>query len=684
MKISYKILNLDCPNCALEVQNHLCNQAEIESADCNFAMKTLTISSRQPIELKKIRELVGEVEKDAIVEELHKEQNHIKFNWFLLGKIILAIVFLILGICFKNFYVKLAFFVISYLFCGYDIIFKATKNLFKNKSFFNENMLMSIATLGAFAIGEYLEACLVMILFQIGELLEHISVEKTTNEILNSINSLEKFCSVLRENNIVKLAYKDIKIGDILILKAGEMCPVEAEILEGEGDFDLSSLTGEFASVNLSVGQKITSSSIVVSGLIKAKALEGYENSNSVKILELIAQGKKDKSKSDKFITKFSKVYTPIVFILAVLIAFVPPLFNGEWMNYIYRALSFLVLSCPCAVIISIPLTFFCGHGLCAKNGILVKGNEFLENLNDAKIFVCDKTGTITYGKFFVDKIVTFIDEKEFISILCHGEALSNHPIARSILSNFDIEIDTNKIMDYKEIAGNGISCKIDGNNILIGGIRFLENNNIKFDYEIKDGTIVCVAINDKFVGYVSLKDKIKSSAKMFIDYLKENKIKTIMMTGDGKTSAETISNALRFDECYFELLPEQKVELLKEKSLHNKTAFVGDGLNDAGAIAVCDVGIAMAKNGNDITTENADIVIIGVEPENIVVAHKVAKKTCKKIKINLIVALVTKLLFLMLSAFGLSFMWLAVLADVGLTILLVLNSMLLLKSKVR
>ena len=605
-------------------------------------------------------------------------------------KIIIAfILFLVsLIIKFPNEEINKYIYIIAYLIVGFEIIIKAIKNIFKGRVF-DENFLMTIATIGAFAIGEFPEAVAVMLFYQIGELFQDYAVDKSRKSITSLMDIRPDYANVKRDGEISKINPEEVKIGETIIVKPGEKIPLDGTVIKGRSMLDTSSLTGESLPREVKENDEILSGCINQNGLLEIKVTKEFGQSTVSKILDLVENASSKKSKSENFITKFAKYYTPAVVIIAILLAAIPPLIieGAEFTDWLYRALTFLVVSCPCALVISIPLGFFGGIGGASKRGILVKGSNYLEALSNTEIVVFDKTGTLTQGVFEVQKIETKneIEKSEILKYAAYAENYSNHPIALSVkreyVDKLKKEIDTKLISNVEEISGLGVNAKIEDKDILVGNKKLMEEKNIEYTKCNEIGTIIYVAINNKFAGYIVIADKIKNDSKKAIQNLKKNNItKTIMLTGDRKDVGEAVSKELGLDEVYTELLPDGKVEkveeLIKTKSQKGKLVFVGDGINDAPVLALADIGIAMGGLGADSTIEAADIVIMTDEPSKINDAIKISKKTMKIVKQNIIFAIAIKILVLILSAFGLSTMWEAVFADVGVSVIAIINSL--------
>lgn len=586
-------------------------------------------------------------------------------------------------IVYKDFIEKF-FFIISYLIVGFPILKKAFRNIFKGKVF-DENFLMVVATIGAFAIGEFPEAVAVMLFYQIGELFQSIAVNKSRKSIASLMDIRPDFANVLRDDKEIKISPEEVNIGEYIVVKPGEKIPLDGKVVNGNSLIDTKALTGESVPRDVNVGNLVLSGTINLNSVLTIEVEKKYGESTVSKILDLVENASSKKSKSENFITKFARYYTPVVVIIAVLLAFIPPFllgnFASQFSDWLYRALSFLVVSCPCALVISIPLSFFGGIGGASKMGILVKGSNYLETLSKAEVVVMDKTGTLTEGVFQVQKIKSKgITNEELIEIVAHAEYYSNHPIAKSIKQAYSGKIEENRIKEFKEISGNGISVKIDERDVLIGNEKLMKSNSINYLKAEDVGTILYVTLNKNFIGYILIADKIKEDAVGLIKKLKLNGIKkTIMLTGDRKEVGEDVARRLEIEQVYTELLPDGKVEkveeLIKQKSEKGKLIFVGDGINDSPVLAMSDIGIAMGALGSDSAIEAADVVIMTDEPSKIISALKVSKKTMRIVKENIIFAISIKILVLILSAFGLSTMWEAVFADVGVSIIAIINA---------
>ena len=577
---------------------------------------------------------------------------------------------------------QLILMLVVYILLGKDTVLKAVKNVEKG-DFFDENFLMTVATLGAIMIGEYPEAVAVMLFYEVGELFQGYAINKSRKSIADMMDIKPEYANVIRDNKSIKVDPDEVQIDETIEIKPGERVPLDAIIIKGETTLDTSALTGESLPVEVREGATILSGCININSLILAKVTKEYFDSTVNKVLDLVENAAAKKSTSERLITRFAKIYTPIVISLAVLLAILPPIISGEYnfRLWIFRALSFLVVSCPCAFVISVPLSFFSGIGAASRAGILIKGGNYLEILSKVDTVVFDKTGTLTKGVFNVQKVVVIdksIKEDEFISLVAMAESGSNHPISKSIQKYYNREIDKNSINSIKEISGKGIEALVNNMKILVGNEKLV---NIPSDLIIDDiGTILYVEVDNKFTGYIVISDEIKKDASKAIKGLKDVGVKkSIMLTGDIEKVGKKVGEELGLDEIYTNLLPQDKVskfeEIVENKKSKGNVAFVGDGINDAPVLARADVGIAMGAMGSDAAIEAADVVIMTDEPSKIVTAIKSSKKTMKIAMQNIALAFGVKAIALILSALGIADMWMAVFADTGVTILAVLNS---------
>ena len=606
-------------------------------------------------------------------------------------KIIIAFVLFLFAMLvkFQNEWINNAIFIVSYLIVGFEILRKAVKNIFKGKVF-DENFLMAVATLGAFAIGEFPEAVAVMLFYQVGELFQDYAVDKSRKSIASLMDIRPDYANVVRDGKEEKVSPGEVKIGETILVKPGEKIPLDGFVIEGKSTLDTKALTGESVPREVAEGEQVLSGCINLNGVIKIEVTKEFGESTVSKILDLVENASSKKAKSENFITKFAAYYTPIVVIIAIILAIVPPLIieGANFQDWLYRALSFLVVSCPCALVISIPLSFFGGIGGASKMGVLVKGSNYLEALSNAEIMVFDKTGTLTEGVFEVQNVESIgISKEELLKIAAYAEYYSNHLISKSIKKAYNKEIDEKEIIDSKEISGKGIEAKIGKKNVLAGNEKLMNEKGIKYEKCTHIGSVVYVAIDGKYMGHIVIADKIKEDAKRTIEELRKNNIKqTVMLTGDRKNIGEAVAKEIGIDKVYTELLPDGKVEkveeLLKTKSPKGKLAFVGDGINDAPVLAMADIGIAMGGLGADSAIEAADVVIMTDQPSKIISAMKLSKKTMRIVRENIIFAIAVKVLVLILTAVGLSSMWQAVFADVGVSVIAILNALRALRVK--
>lgn len=582
----------------------------------------------------------------------------------------------------NNEWLQIALFIISYIIVGGDVVKRAVKNIFKGQVF-DESFLMSIATIGAFFIGEYPEGVAVMLFYQVGELFQSYAVGKSRKSIASLMDIRPDYANVKKGDELVKVDPDEVQIGDIIVIKAGEKIPLDGKVIEGSSMIDTSALTGESVPREVEVGSDILSGCININGVITAEVTKEFGESTVSKILDLVENASSKKSNSEQFITKFARYYTPVVVIIAVFLAIIPPLVidGATFSDWIYRALAFLVVSCPCALVISIPLSFFGGIGGASKKGVLVKGSNYLEALAETEIVVFDKTGTLTKGVFNVQEIhPEGVSKEELLELTAHAESYSNHPISLSLKRAYSKEIDNGRISDVEEISGHGVIATVDGKKVMAGNIKLMKMMDIPYFKGELIGTIVHVAVNNKYIGYIVIADEVKEDSAQAIKELKAANIKqTVMLTGDNKSIGSKVAKELGLDKVYAELLPADKVEKLEElfsqKSKKGKLAFVGDGINDAPVLARADIGIAMGGLGSDAAIEVADVVIMTDEPSKIATAMKISKKTLKIAHQNIVFAIGIKIIVLILSAFGIATMWTAIFADVGVTIIAVLNA---------
>ena len=580
-------------------------------------------------------------------------------------------------------------YLVPYLIIGYDIIYKAARNI-SHGQIFDENFLMMIATFGAFGVREYSEAVAVMLFYQVGECFQSYAVNRSRKSIADLMDIRPDYANVIRDGTAVEVGPEEVEIGETILVKPGERIPLDGKVVKGTSSLDTMALTGESLPRDVAEGEDVISGCVNLSGVLEVQVSKGFGESTVAKILDLVENAGSKKSEAEHFITKFARYYTPVVVGLAALLALVPPLVTGGgWADWIYRALSFLVISCPCALVISIPLSFFGGLGGASRAGILIKGSNYLEALADAEMIVMDKTGTLTKGVFGVRKIVPAegSTEEEVLETAAYAESFSNHPISKSLVRAYGKEIDDSRIKDVEETAGHGICAVLDGQRVLAGNDKLMKSRNVEGKSPEEAGTIVHVAKEQKYLGYIVIADEIKEDAKTAVDGFKAAGMKNIvMLTGDRKKTADSIAGELGITEVYAELLPGDKVEqvekLLASKSEKGKLVFVGDGINDAPVLARADIGVAMGALGSDAAIEAADIVLMDDDLLKLPVAVRIARKTLTIVHQNVAFALGVKLLVLILSAVGQANMWAAVFADVGVSVLAILNASRMLKAK--
>lgn len=593
-----------------------------------------------------------------------------------------------------NKWVEFVLFLVPYLIIGYDILKKAIKGIAKGQVF-DENFLMAVATIGAVALGDFAEGAAVMLFYQIGELFQSVAVGKSRRNITSLMDIRPDYANVEVDGKLEKVDPDDVKIGTDIIVNPGEKVPIDGVVVSGESTLNTSALTGESVPRSVKSGDEIISGCINLTGVLRIKTSKEFGDSTVSKILDLVENSSMKKSKSENFITKFARYYTPAVCGGALVLAVLPPIIRmimGEsamWGDWITRALTFLVISCPCALVISIPLSFFAGIGCASANGVLVKGSNYLEALSDTQYIVFDKTGTLTKGVFEVTGIypANGFDESTIVGLASYAESASNHPISISLKKYFGKEIKRDSVSDIEEIAGHGVSAVVNGHKVYAGNIKLMHKENIAVDAEHNDGTVVYVSCDGIYAGCIVISDVVKENSKKAISNLKKSGIdKTVMLTGDSKETAKRVAENLGLDEYHAELLPADKVEwvekLLGEKSPKKKLAFVGDGINDAPVLSRADIGIAMGALGSDAAIEAADIVLMDDDPSKIALARKISVHTLKIVKENIWFALIVKAVCLVLGALGIANMWIAIFADVGVMVLAVLNAIRALKLK--
>lgn len=579
-------------------------------------------------------------------------------------------------------------FVLAYLLVGFEVLKKAFCNLLKGHVF-DENFLMSVATLGAFGIGELEEAVAVMLFYQVGEFFQSYAVDKSRKSVAALMDIRPDYANVYRNGEIIKVNPDDVNIGEMILVKPGEKVPLDCTVVAGDGMLNTLALTGEATPRHVGENDSVLSGSISIDGTLKLKVDKEFGESTVSKILELVENASSRKSKSENFISKFARYYTPIVVGIAVLLAFVPPLFLGwnTFSTWIYRALSFLVVSCPCALVISIPLSFFAGIGASAKCGILIKGSNYLEALSKTKMIVCDKTGTLTEGVFQVQEVDAIgYSDAELLKFAAYAEYYSNHPISLSLRNAYGKDIDEARITKNKEFSGKGVESIVDGKKVLVGNEKLMTEKKISITKNEKMGTIVYVAIDGKFAGSIVIADKIKEDAYVAMKRFRDYSIDVVMLTGDRENISQSVANELSITRYHSELLPQQKVELtqkyMNEKEADEKLVFIGDGINDAPVLAYADIGCSMGGLGSDAAIEAADVVIMTDQPSLVADAISISRKTMRIVTENIVFAIAVKVLVLLLSAIGVASMWAAVFADVGVSIIAILNALRILRIK--
>ncbi|MFZ5944090.1 MAG: heavy metal translocating P-type ATPase [Bacillota bacterium] len=700
-KVEIIMKGLHCASCAAKIEDNVKKLDGLKEANVDFVNNKLTLYVRELDKIDALTEeavkiikkfephLELEIIKNNIKPEI-KQSEEIKDKTELIKLGIGAALFAIALIFNFSFNVELGLFLVSYVLVGGEVLTRALKNIFRGQ-FFDENFLMTIATVGAFLIGEFPEAVAVMLFYQIGETFQDIAVNRSRKSIKALMDIRPDYANILVDGKEEQVDPDELSVGEIIIVKPGEKVPLDGKVIEGTTMVDTSALTGESVPRKIEVGEEILSGSINKTGLVKVEVIKEFGDSTVSKIIDLVQNASSRKAPTESFITKFARYYTPAVVISATALAFIPPLVieGATFSEWIYRALVFLVISCPCALVVSIPLGFFGGIGGASTNGVLIKGGNYLEALNYVKTVVFDKTGTLTKGVFKVTdiRVSNNFTKEQLLENAALAEVHSNHPIAKSILEAFGKEISSDLIESYEEIAGHGVKVKTQGKEILAGNLKLIEAEKIEYQPNTQVGTVVHVAIDRVYAGSILIADEIKKDAKEAIANLRKTGVKNIvMLTGDNKKVGEYVANELKLDKVYTELLPDNKVEkveeLLKEKKKDEKLVFVGDGINDAPVLARADIGVAMGGLGSDAAIEAADVVLMTDEPSKLVSAIKIAKRTKAIVWQNIIFALGVKGFFLLLGAIGIATMWEAVFADVGVAVIAILNAMRVMKVK--
>ena len=696
-KVTYNVENLHCGGCASKVEDAINELPHVLEATLNFMKKTLVVefSGERDEFLKEIKILADKIEPGTTILEIEEDttEEYVEPEKVVSSKqrksykeeigVAVALFLFFLGTFgIENTGLKISVLVLAYIVSGGNVVLKSFKNITRG-NVFDENFLMTIATFGAFFIGEYSEAVAVMIFYQVGEYFQGRAVNNSRKSIEGLMDIRPDFANIKTGNELKKVKPESVKVGAVIVVKPGEKIPLDGVVIKGNAALDTSALTGESLPLDVKAGDAVLSGSINRNGVIEIKVDKDFYHSTVNKILELVENASNKKADTEKFITKFAKYYTPAVVVVATMTAVIPPLFVGDFNTWLYRALIFLVISCPCALVVSIPLGFFSGIGSASKKGILIKGGNHLEALYKVGAVVFDKTGTITKGNFKVTEVFTNVmSEDELIYISAHGEAYSNHPIAKSIVESYGKEIQIEKVKNYKEIEGQGVSLVLENKKILLGNYKLMETNKIECPKVDKIGTIVYVAVENKFEGYLVISDELKVDSEKAISSIKKMGIKTYMLTGDNKSVAANIGEKVGIDKVYGGLLPDEKVNIFEEiqNEIDGNVIFVGDGINDAPVLARADVGMAMGGIGSDAAIEAADVVIMTDELTKIVDGIEVAKVTRKIVTQNIILVLVIKLAVMGLGVMGEATMWEAIFADVGVAILTIFNSIRILK----
>lgn len=604
-----------------------------------------------------------------------------------LVKIIISFILFVFSFFIKDYKIfYLIVLILSYLIVSYEVFIDAFKNALKGE-IFDENLLMIIATVGAFFINEYQEAIIVMLLFELGEYISDLAVDNSKKSITELMDLRSDYVYLKVNNKIKKVDIKDVKLDSIFVVKPGEKVPLDGVIVDGNTNIDSSSLTGESIPKHVKVGDSVLSGTLNVDSVIEIKSTSEFETSTASKIIDIIEKSNDKKTNTEKFITRFSRIYTPIVVLLSILITLIPVILGYEFNDWIYKSLEFLVISCPCALVVSVPLGFFCGIGRASKEGILIKGSNELDHLSKIKAIVFDKTGTITHGNFEVNKVCNTkgVEKDKLLEIVAYCEFYSNHPIAKAIIKKYDKDIDKNKIKDFNEKSGYGVSCKINKDKYIVGSFKYLSENNIKAQVHNNEiGTVIYIAKNNEYLGHILITDIIKKEAYDLVEQLSLVGIdKVTMLSGDDIEIVKKVGNEVKINDYYSNLLPNEKVEKLNEIKKENFTAFVGDGINDAPVIKLSDIGYSMGGIGSDAAIEASDVVLMKDDLSNIVKSIKISKMCKKIITFNIVFALVFKVLILILSFLGITNMLMAVFSDVGVTLLSVLNVLRIMKKKI-
>ena len=716
-KVIYHISGFDCPNCAAKVERFLNKEEYIQTATIDFTNERMYINYRdEPLSTEELIQVIKTVESDPLriekIQQGRKNKQAIfdKKAIFNLTRIIVAAI-LMLVTCFvfmdKNFVVSLILYGISALICLYDIVWKLIQNIIHLRNPIDMNLLLTISCTGVFVLAilihyevlpegkfdiDMMDGAMVIILYQVGELFEHIATGKSKNAISNAIDLRADTANLITDNKVVEVKPETLKVGDKILVRIGEIVPADGEIIDGQGTLDTSSLTGEPMPVDALVGMNALSGSILRSGSITIRINKVFADSTISKILELVQSSGERKAKAEKFITKFARIYTPSVFVLGILFAVISGLITHNWANSIFSGLAILVVSCPCAIVISVPLAFFAGIGLASKRGVVIKGANYLDSLCKIGTVFIDKTGTLTYGDFKVsDWVTNGVREEELKTSILAAESRSNHPIAKAICLHQNVSSIALKQSEYEEIAGLGVKTVYDGDTILAGNVELLKNNSVEVEEVEVGGTAIYVAKNGKYIGYVVLKDVVRDKAKELVKKLDEIGINVVLLSGDKESTVKEVANAVGIKEYHAKLLPQEKTKFL-EKTIENRqdgklTAFAGDGINDTPSIIRADVGFAMGGIGSDVAVENSDVVIMQDHPLKIYDSIQIAKKTRRVAIFNIVFSLLVKvcvIILILTGVLGHAGMFVAVLADTGLTVLMTFNSLMLIYRKIK
>ena len=713
IKKKYHISGFDCPNCAHKSEAHLAKHESVESCHIDFSTNKLFVTyKKKPLSVEEIVAVIAQVESDPLdIKELeskneHKEKLFTKNMWFLLARVLFAVVVLLVNLLvLERFdasgWIRFATYTFATVLLTYDVTWRVIIHLKNGRNIIDHNLLITIAVLGATALSiihlledggmEHgvhfaMEAMMVVGLFQVGQIVEKIATNRSKLAVMNAIQLRVEYANLEKNGVVIKVDPEELNIGDVVVIGAGEMIPVDGEVVEGSAYVDKSSLTGEFVPVLTNVNNKeVLAGCLVKTGLIKVKVSKKYEDSAVAKIIELISNSGEKKSKADEFIAKFAKWYTPAIVLLSALVLLIGGLISNDWMGYFVSALKILVTGCPCAIVISVPLAYFAAIGLASKKGIVIKGTNYMDEINNLKKIVTDKTGTLTQGVFLVQKVqpANDVSKEELLNSLYAAECLSTHPIGKAICHDVDVKALASKQTNYKEIAGFGVQTTYEGSSICAGNIAFILKNGVKVEVATEQGTTVYCLKDGKYLGYIVLNDEVKKEAYDMVRLLHKEKMEVVLLTGDKNENALALQKELGIDRVYSELTPEQKTEILEREMLNEKhnIAFVGDGINDAPSIMRSDVGFAMGAIGSDIAVQNADVVIMNDNPAKVYESVKIARIARHTAIFNIVFALAVKAIvaILVLILKDKIPMMVPVIADTGLTVVLVLNSLLIL-----